>query len=453
MKKQRIIANALHKGAFEVVPYEGRGAMTEIPVNDSQTGVIHLPEVDGRRVTENTLESLKAHEYGHIVLTERDILPLSFINEMQAEGATPELIQTCMDAAVNAFIGNKCRYLPFESQNFSPKKYMEMYQEANIALKASMLLQHLGVYCIAYEGKSFSLDEKDLVKTSRKMRSIIKKMQEDLIKTCGTTELVTRIRAVVNYCDNSMHIGSRYFSYDTYLERCKNLIESAEKMQNVVDSQDEFNENILEEYRFEKADDMTWGAMTLQEAEMDKHIEHRFKQRHNPRYIGSLRYMHRAITDMRVWGVKERGIPPMVILVDCSGSMHVRSASIENALSTHPASMVAGYSGSKNKGAVYVIGKNGNYASSDNIEACRIRNGYGNIIDGPALTWLSQQKGRLIWITDGNITGSGESQNLAMFEFVQMMVKRHNIECYKSFYAFENDVRFEFTIPNKIKYA
>ena len=219
----------------------------------------------------------------------------------------------------------------------------------------------------------------------------------------------------------------------------------------MLDSQDNFNQTAEEEYEFDAADDMKWGEFEMDESEMSLSVSRLFKQRHTPRYIGSLRYMHRSNTDMKVWGLRDKGVPPIAMLIDCSGSMHVESSSIQSIMAANPASIVAGYSGSETKGAVYILGKNGKYANAQEIEAMRMKHGYGNIIDGPAMDWLVRQKGRLIWISDGRLTGAGEKQHRVMFEFVKFLVEKFNVEHYKSVYAFEAEKQSEFVIPRKFE--
>ena len=94
-----------------------------------------------------------------------------------------------------------------------------------------------------------------------------------------------------------------------------------------------------------------------------------------------------------------------------------------------------------------MLGKDGKFATVEVINKVRDETGYGNIVDGPALTWLSQQKGRLIWISDGQATGSYECTSAAMMHFIKHMLDKYNIEMYYSVNHFAQNTRTEFYVP------
>ena len=146
---KKTIANALHSGLFSVQTGSGRSAMTEIPLNSKEQGVIHLPEVDGKLITQANHESLKAHEYGHVAMTERNILSLSFIDDMKKIGASDYLTQSCMDAAVNSFIGRRSQNLPFEHDLMSKKKFVEKFREMELESRSAIFFRRRACFTAA----------------------------------------------------------------------------------------------------------------------------------------------------------------------------------------------------------------------------------------------------------------------------------------------------------------
>ena len=433
---KKTIANALHSGLFSIKSGAGRGAMTEIPLKPTDQGVIHLPDVDGKLITQENHDSLKAHEYGHVAMTERNILSLSFIENMRNLGAEDHLTQACMDAAVNAFIQKRCVDLPFEHELMSKKKFLAKFKELGIEAQTSYLTQVNGVY---YGGLMCDYSRHKEKRTRNKKMELMRNALEAIvIENPLGHEIMNASRRLAQYCRDSIGKSSYIFSQNTFLEHSRNLIISVQHSLNSKIAYNELNEQ-LKEYDFPLMEGCVWGSMDIKEMKLENSMMRNWKQVYKPKYMGSLRYMHRAITDMKVWGLKDRSVPPLAVLLDLSGSMNLTEEDIVAILEKQPASIIAGYSGSDEKGSLYILGQNGKYASAQEIEYMRDEVGYGNIVDGPALVWLSQQKGRKIWISDGNITGFQETQSSGLFSFVDEMINRFGIEMYRSLYNLENN--------------
>lgn len=410
--------------------------MTEIPLKPTDQGVIHLPDVDGKLITQANQDSLKAHEYGHVAMTERDILPLSFIEDMRNLGAEEHLTQACMDAAVNAFIQKRCVDLPFEHELMSKKKFLAKFKELGIEAQTSYLTQVNGVY---YGGLMCDYSRhKEKRSRNKKMELMRNALETIMIQNPLGHEIMNASRRLAQYCRDSIGKSSQNFNQNSFFEYSRSLIIAAQQSARSESAYNELNEQ-LKEYDFPLVEGCVWGSMDIKEMKLDNSMMRNWKQVYRPKYMGSMRYMHRAITDMKVWGLKDRSVPPMAVLLDLSGSMNLNEEDIVAILEKQPASVIAGYSGSDEKGSLYILGQNGKYASAEEIERMRDDVGYGNIVDGPALVWLSQQKGRKIWISDGNITGFQETQSSGLFEFVDKMINKFGIEMYRSLYNLENN--------------
>lgn len=94
------------------------------------------------------------------------------------------------------------------------------------------------------------------------------------------------------------------------------------------------------------------------------------------------------------------------VLVDVSGSMGFDVLDIEKIVAHSPSNtLVAIYSGRGDKGELRIVARGGLRASKEHLEPF----GHGNIVDQPALEWLSRQAGPRVWISDGGVTGVGDS--------------------------------------------
>ena len=94
------------------------------------------------------------------------------------------------------------------------------------------------------------------------------------------------------------------------------------------------------------------------------------------------------------------------MLVDTSGSMSLDSDDIRRILRRAPMeTLVAIYSGASDRGELRIVARGGRHADSEHLAPF----GRGNIVDLPALKWLGQQPGPRIWISDGGVTGVGDT--------------------------------------------
>jgi hypothetical protein len=51
----------------------------------------------------------------------------------------------------------------------------------------------------------------------------------------------------------------------------------------------------------------------------------------------------------------------------------------------------------------------------------------GNVVDGPALQWLSQQKAPRVWVSDGDVTGLGDRSAPNLSDDVDMLIATAHI--------------------------
>lgn len=116
------------------------------------------------------------------------------------------------------------------------------------------------------------------------------------------------------------------------------------------------------------------------------------------------RYPHRWAADKSGFayrGEKEGGC---TMLIDVSGSMSLSHDDILTIMTYMPASLIATYSGSGNRGILSIVADKKKRA----VESDFRPGGGGNVVDGPALRWLAKQKGPRFWISDGGVTGRND---------------------------------------------
>ncbi len=144
------------------------------------------------------------------------------------------------------------------------------------------------------------------------------------------------------------------------------------------------------------------------------------------------RRMANLVTDGKIF---ERAIPEhgASLLIDGSGSMSISSETIMKIMQLAPASIIAMYYGGDGTlpfthkyhegGFIVVIGKDG--------QACSIideyRLGGGNYCDGLALRWLGQQPEPRYWVSDGMVTGPGDSERGSTRQDTAWCLRQFNI--------------------------
>ena len=115
-----------------------------------------------------------------------------------------------------------------------------------------------------------------------------------------------------------------------------------------------------------------------------------------------------------------------VVLIDTSGSMSLSHDEVMEMVLNAPSALVAQYSGGRsNRPNLYVVANKGKC-----VNTLPDPNG-GNGMDAPALRWAIGKRQRMtspvIWVTDGGVTGKGDSwQEDLVMECVNL-VKRHGI--------------------------
>jgi len=114
-------------------------------------------------------------------------------------------------------------------------------------------------------------------------------------------------------------------------------------------------------------------------------------------------------------------------LLDASGSMDIQHADVAELAAASPNMKVAMYSGMYTRGTLSIIADKGKAASESTLVNQRDKAGYSNIIDGPALKWLSKQKGPLLWVSDAEVFGANDKSSKELRQEVAQICKKAGI--------------------------
>jgi hypothetical protein len=113
------------------------------------------------------------------------------------------------------------------------------------------------------------------------------------------------------------------------------------------------------------------------------------------------------------------------VLVDQSGSMSLKVEEVENIVRTAGGNaVVAVYSGRGDIGELRIVAKGPSRATNGYFKSF----GSGNVIDLPALQWLSKQPEPRLWVSDGCVTGVSDEGCEVILENCHDLAKRARIE-------------------------
>jgi len=145
-----------------------------------------------------------------------------------------------------------------------------------------------------------------------------------------------------------------------------------------------------------------WGKLTLDHPPRNQRVAGYLGKRKRSTDEGDIpRQLHRLLIDGKIFRHTRRGRGGSV-LIDGSGSMQLSDADIQKILNAAPGCVVAVYSGNTHDGVLRVLAQDGRQVDKQYIGTPA---GGANVVDGPALQWLSKQAKPRIWVSDGQVTG------------------------------------------------
>jgi hypothetical protein len=146
-----------------------------------------------------------------------------------------------------------------------------------------------------------------------------------------------------------------------------------------------------------------------------------------------LRFVHRLPIDRAIFSMTRRKAGG-TLLLDASGSMGIDDGDIVRFLKVCPHGQVAMYAGNNGRkfGTLVIIASGGSCATAEQIRDIRESIGQRNLIDGPALRWLSKQPGKLGWVSDGYVTGLNEQAAVNLIDDVMEICQKNHIQRFES---------------------
>jgi hypothetical protein len=167
-----------------------------------------------------------------------------------------------------------------------------------------------------------------------------------------------------------------------------------------------------------------WGKMRVDTPMRPNRVLGYLGKRHRATDEGSYpRHLYRQLIDGKVFRHVRRGRGGTV-LIDASGSMQLSQGDIASILKAAPGCTVAVYSGNTHDGVLRVLACNGRQVDSENVRSSA---GGANVIDGPALQWLSKQQKPRIWVSDGQVTGIRDQMSAVNTLECMTLARRHQI--------------------------
>lgn len=175
-----------------------------------------------------------------------------------------------------------------------------------------------------------------------------------------------------------------------------------------------------------KVPGMQWCKMKIETAPLTRPAKVEPTRKWTTRDEGVIpQAIHRWCVDGRIFKQPVHRGEGYTVLIDCSGSMSWNVHDLEELLARAPATTVALYSsdGDRN-GTLRIVAQKGKRAEGHWV---RPPAGGGNGVDGPALRWLGQQKGRHIWVCDGHVTGIHDQYTKELSEDAKNLVVKHDV--------------------------
>lgn len=143
------------------------------------------------------------------------------------------------------------------------------------------------------------------------------------------------------------------------------------------------------------------------------------------------RRMHRYLTDRKVFDRTSKGMGG-VVLIDASGSMSFNHNDIRDIVEAAPGCTVAmytevGWSKGSTTPNLWILAEKGRICKTSDMPDHRS----GNVVDYPALKWAVKQRQRsaspVIWVSDGGVTGLGDSSHEALSRQVGKYVTHERV--------------------------
>lgn len=381
-------AIAAGKGPFRVTGVSSDSSASCAPPSGGEPGLFNVPLETG------SIQALatRMHELGHLGLVRIGAIPNDTLLKLKRERIHCGWVQFALDVVVNAFM--MARGNP---------------EIARLELWSGVLPTEIPRWLAAMEFlRSEGLTRELQMRMSLQARAHFSRAEVTLL--CSTAAVL-----------RSRGAQAALLPVDDLRKLLRRLQKTfGPDSTNARDPLLEFDVVVSEQYgrghRSAESEQNEWGPMVLMNPALNFRCtgsRGKATKKLIASYCGAFRFPHRALVpgaDGRAFGLKRR-IHGGTVLIDCSGSMNLTTDQLRSLVWRAPAATVALYAGlpGNENGLLLRIAKDGWVGD---IEEATSRFGSGNIIDGPALRWLSRQAVPRIWISDGCVTGRGDTAGI-----------------------------------------
>ena len=383
---------------------------------------------------------IRAHEYGHLALWRHRLVP-SFrcIRKLHRDGIHEVWIQGMLDVVVNHFMmarGNRdiaelvlwrqglCSELPlWIAANF--------YARAEGLKSASLIRMSLLARRTDLTNEDLALlDEasKRLARWGTKMLPLPRRAFKEML-----TELQKRFGPDSPTAEHPLvQIGLRIALLET---ECRATVDELDPEDYLIRKGALVPSSVRHRGARAGDDYVPWGPMDILAPPLTYRCGNSpgvAQRKMVCGYTGAFRYPNRALlpaADGRAFGRRRtRSEHHGTLLIDCSGSMsdQVTHERLMAVLKRCPTATIGLYAGrpANESGSLLIAARNGMHVAREVIDNWAHA---GNVVDGPALQWLSQQKSPRIWVSDGAVTGVNDQTGANLLLDVDILTAKARI--------------------------
>lgn len=409
----RLKPRVLRSRALNPVPAvaigDDKGEFTVLPPPPGCYGAVNLPKRLFGVPLDDSKQSLaiRAHEYSHLAV--RRALGKHLMDTLEAD-LPFGILQAGLDNIVNGF----ARASGVDAVNALPMP-RKPDKTSSIPDRAARLLQVLSVKQRSIDKGLTEADQEFVTEAAAKLRQFGHELAR------GGTDIGTARLTLLSLAER---FSAEAIGFRMELDE---IIEGRPDLDSILSRIAAVEPGVPEELGGTSIapSNPGWASMSIVQDVLDKKLNQKLlAPKCRPGFIGAFRNPLRALLpafDGKAWSVKLRRETGS-ILIDVSGSMHLKASQIGRLLENAPLATVANYSSDGHRtGELHILAQNGRYTSDPQ------RAGFGNGVDGPALDWLARQPAPRVWICDGIVTGVGDATHHTLARECMTTCVRSNI--------------------------
>ena len=409
----RLKPRVLRSRALNPVPAvaigDDKGEFTVLPPPPGCYGAVNLPKRLFGVPLDDSKQSLaiRAHEYSHLAV--QRALGEHLMDTLEAD-LPFGILQAGLDNIVNGF----ARASGVDAVNALPMP-RKPDKTSSIPDRAARLLQVLSVKQRSIDKGLTEADQEFVTEAAAKLRQFGHELAR------GSTDIGTARLTLLSLAER---FSAEAIGFRMELDE---IIEGRPDLNSFLSRIAAVEPGVPEELAGTPIapSNPGWASMSIVQDVLDKKLNQKLlAPKCRPGFIGAFRNPLRALLpafDGKAWSVKLRRETGS-ILIDVSGSMHLKVSQIGRLLENAPLATVANYSSDGHRtGELHILAQNGRYTSDPQ------RAGFGNGVDGPALDWLARQPAPRVWICDGVVTGVGDATHHTLAQECMTTCVRSNI--------------------------